>query len=90
MIINDEKYLMFDSPRISNKQITIIENNYDLIEKETIEYINSYIRVARKNRVQRTAKFRESSLINFHKELGVKKINIPPKPDMVFIALVGF
>jgi len=71
MIINNEKYLKFDNPRISNKQISTIESNYALIEKESIEYINSYIRVARKNRIERTARFRESSLINFHKELGV-------------------
>lgn len=71
MIINDERYLNFDKPRISNKQIYTIENNYDTIEKESIEYINSYIRVARKKRTKKTARFRESSLINFHKELGV-------------------
>ncbi len=71
MIINDMKYLRFDKPRISNRQISIIENGYTTIEKEAIEYINSYIRVARKNRVDRTARFRESSLMNFHKELGI-------------------
>ena len=71
MIINNTKYLRFDQPRISNSQITIIENNYNTIEKEANEYINSYIRVARKKRVERTARFRESSLINFHKELNV-------------------
>lgn len=71
MIINDTKYLRFDKPRISNRQISTIEISYNTIEKEAIEYINSYIRVARKNRVERTARFRESSLMNFHKELNI-------------------
>ena len=71
MIINDTKYLKFDKPRISNRQISTIESSYRTIEKEAIEYIKSYIRVARKNRVERAARFRKSSLINFHKELGI-------------------
>lgn len=71
MIINNKKYLRYEEPRISNSQIKRIKNNYSIIEKECIEYISSYIRVAQKNRVQKTARFRESSLINFHKELGI-------------------
>ena len=71
MIINDTKYLRFDGPRISSRQIAAIETGYATIEKEAIEYVNSYVRVARKNRVERTARFRESSLINFHKELNI-------------------
>ncbi|MBQ8247521.1 MAG: hypothetical protein IJZ42_10345 [Lachnospiraceae bacterium] len=71
MIINNTNYLRFDIPRISNKQISIIEDNYETIEKEAIEYINSYSRVANKGRVNLNARFRESSLINFHNELGI-------------------
>ena len=71
MIINDVSYIRFDTPKISNSQIKIIENNYGTIEKEAIEYIKSYIRVANKGRIDRTARFRESSLINFHKELNI-------------------
>ncbi len=71
MIINNTKYLRFDKPRISNKQILTISNNYNIIEKEAIEYINAYIRVARKKRIERTARFRESSLINYHEELEI-------------------
>lgn len=71
MIINDVSYIRFDTPKISNSQIKIIENNYETIEKEAIEYIKSYIRVANKGRIDRTARFRESSLINFHKELNI-------------------
>lgn len=72
MVINDNKYLTFDTPRISNSQITIIKDNYKTIEKEAIAYIKGYIRTANKNRVSCTAKFKESSLINFHEELKIK------------------
>lgn len=71
MIINNINYLRFDIPRISNKQISIIKDNYSTIEKEAIDYINSYIRVANKGRVNLNARFRESSLINFHNELEI-------------------
>ena len=71
MIINNVNYIRFDTPKISNSQIKIIENNYKTIKKDAIEYIESYIRVANKGRVDRTARFRESSLINFHKELAI-------------------
>ena len=75
MIINNVNYVRFDTPKISNSQIKIIENNYETIEKEAIEYIESYIRVANKGRVDRTARFRESSLINFHRELNIVDAN---------------
>ena len=60
-----------DEPRIPKSQQKIIKDNYAVIEKEAIEYISSYINVARKQRVQRTARFRKSSLINFHQEFGL-------------------
>ena len=75
MIINNINYIRFDIPKISNSQIKIIENNYETIEKEAIEYIESYIRVANKGRVDRAARFRESSLINFHRELNIVDAN---------------
>ena len=71
MIIHNVNYIRFDTPKISNSQIKIIESNYETIKKEAIEYIKSYIRVANKGRVDKTARFRESSLINFHKELNI-------------------
>lgn len=72
MIVNDSKYIRFDTPRITNKQSSIIEQNYQTIENEAIEYIKAYVRVAQKGRVDRTARFRESSLMNFHKELEIE------------------
>lgn len=71
MVINDKKYLRYDEPKISKKQINTIKDNYDTIEKEALEYVKSYIRTANKGRVDKTARFRESSLTNFDEELGV-------------------
>lgn len=71
MIVNDNKYLRYDAPRITRRQQSIISDNYETIEKEAIDYMRSYIRAAKKNRVERTARFRESSLINFHSELQI-------------------
>ena len=71
MIISDKKYIQIDTPRIPSKQIKIISSNYDTIEKEVMEYINSFITKAKKGRINRTARFRESSLINYYSELGI-------------------
>lgn len=71
MIINEDTYLRYDTPRITNRQSSIIRDNYKTIEKEAIEYILAYIRAANKRKIERKARFRESSLINFHKELGI-------------------
>lgn len=71
MIINEDTYLRYDTPRITNKQSSIIRDNYKTIEKEAVEYILAYIRAANKGKIERKARFRESSLINFHKELDI-------------------
>ena len=51
--------------------IKILDVDDATIEKEVIDYINSYTRVANKGRVNLNARFRESSLINFHNELEI-------------------
>lgn len=71
MIINNKKYIRLDNPRIPTSQQKIIQSNYSQIEKEVLEYVETYKRVAKKKRVQKTARFRASSLINFHTELGL-------------------
>ena len=71
MVIKDEKYIRFDSPRIPISQQKIIQNNYSTIEKEALEYISSYVKAASKGRIKKKARFRASSLINFHHELGI-------------------
>lgn len=72
LIVNDERYIEKQSEKkMPNAQYKIIEENYELIEREVNEYINKYIKAARKNRHKIEPLFRVSSLINFHKELGV-------------------
>ena len=72
MIINNPKYFRYDTPRITNIQQLIINENYNIIQKQVIEYIDSYVKVANKDRVDKTARFRVSSLINFNSELNVR------------------
>lgn len=81
MIINEDTYLRYDTPRITNRQSSIIRDNYKTIEKEAIEYILAYIRAANKGKIERKARFRESSLINFHTELGIIETN----DELIFV-----
>ena len=71
IIINEERYLVFLEPLIPRRQKKIIADNYKIIEKEALNYIRGYIRATQKGRVGCKALFRSSSLINFHKELGL-------------------
>ncbi|MGL4873076.1 MAG: hypothetical protein ACRC30_00280 [Clostridium sp.] len=75
LIVNDEKHIEYQSIlKIPKSQIKILKDNYNLIEEEVINYIEKYIKVANKNRVHRECLYRESSLQNFNRELGVKFI----------------
>ena len=72
LIINDEKYIEYHtSAKLPNAQHLIINNNFDIIEREINTYITRYIKVAIKKRVEIEPLFRNSSLINFHHELGI-------------------
>lgn len=72
LIMNDNKYLEYHiTEKIPQSQYDIITNNYDTIKDEELFYINKYIVVARKNRHMIEPLFKKSSLINFHKELGI-------------------
>lgn len=72
LIVNDSEYLDFqerlDIPR---PQRYIIADNYNQIELEVIQYVEGYIAYAIKNRATREPLYRESSLQNFNKELGI-------------------
>lgn len=74
LIINDDKYIKFQHQlNIPILQKEIIKKNYNQIETEIIEYVEGYIKVAKKSRERRDPKYRESALHNFHKELGISK-----------------
>lgn len=46
-------------------------NNYNIIDKETMNYIKSYIPQTNKSVLAKPQNFIEASSINFHKELNV-------------------
>lgn len=77
LVVNDEKYIERpDSLRIPVSQYRTICDNYDKIEKEALAYVNGYVRTAVKDRTDKEAKYRESSLLNFHDELKVTEKKI--------------
>ena len=72
LIINDERYIeKQDEKKLPNAQYRIIEENIELIKREINEYVNKYVKVAKKNRHKIEPLFRVSSLVNFHKELEI-------------------
>lgn len=72
LIINDSTYIeKHKEQKLPNSQYKIIEDNYTVIEREILEYINKYIKAANKNRHTKEPLFKVSSLINFHKELKI-------------------
>jgi len=86
LIINDEKYIEYHtSKKLPNAQKLIINNNFDIIEREINTYITRYIKVAKKKRVEKEPLFRNSSLINFHHELGIIETEMEetPLPDEI-------
>ena len=72
LVINDDSYVQeLTTPNIPNSQYKLIVNNYTQIESEFSVYLAGYIKAANKNRIKFAPLYRESSLINFHKELGI-------------------
>ena len=71
LIVNDDRYLIEEQSDFSRAQQNIIRSNISIIEREVKSYVDSYVRMAKKERIHREAKFRESSLINFHEELKI-------------------
>ena len=72
LIINDDSFIEWSEiAKLPQAQRTIISNNYEAITKEVHTYVSRYIKVARKHRELKEPLFRNSSLMNFHKELGI-------------------
>lgn len=75
LIINDNKYIEYpDIQKIPDSQADVLNNNYEIIKDEVFKYIQKYIKAAMKNRIHKEPLFRESCLINFHKELGIVEV----------------
>lgn len=72
LVINDSSYIEPQtSQKLPNSQCARIATDYSTIVSEFETYINGYKKAAKKNRVDREPLYRESSLINFHAELGL-------------------
>ena len=72
LVINDINYIEYhNEPKLPKSQYDILEQKYNDIKSEVTTYITKYIKVAKKNRIHKEPLFRESSLINFHEELGI-------------------
>lgn len=72
LIINDKSYIESHTvQKLPDAQYKVIGQNYDIIKREMTDYISKYIKAARKKRHMIEPLFRLSSLVNFHKELGI-------------------
>ena len=71
---NAIQYIEFpNTQKLPNSQYNIINYNHDTIKREISEYLKKYVKAAKKKRHMIEPLFRVSSLINFHKELGIEE-----------------
>lgn len=84
LIINDSSFIApIPHYSISRSQQRIIEDNFEKIKKEIKKYINDYITAVKKNRLKgkltgSNSRYSDSTLVNFHKELGLITENVNP------------
>ena len=72
LIVNNPIYIEVQTERkIPTSQYKCIQKDYDLIQTEFEIYLRGYRKAAQKGRIEKEPLYRESSLINFHKELGI-------------------
>ena len=75
LLINDKQYIAFHTREIlARSQYRIIASDYTVIQREFQVYVNKHVKMACKNRIDREALFRDSSLVNFHSELGLGQL----------------
>ena len=71
IIVKDEEYIeLQEEKKIPESQYRKIKNDYETIKAEFQVYLKGYLKVAKKGRVEKEPLYRESSLINFDRELG--------------------
>ena len=76
LIVNDSKYIEIPAAqRIPNSQYQKLVADFPVIQTEFEQYVTGFIKAAKKNRIEREPLYRESSLVNFRKELCLPKIN---------------
>ena len=72
LIVNDTSYIEpHTSQKLPDTQYKIITDDYNKIVMEFSVYLRRYKKTAMKHRVDREPLFRESSLANFHEDLGI-------------------
>ena len=70
LIVNNEEYIEVQAEKkIPESQYRKIQNDYELIKEEFKVYLNGFIKAIKKKRVEKEPLYRESSLINFKREL---------------------
>lgn len=71
LIVNDEAYIELQTEKkIPESQFRKIKNDYRVIQTEFSVYLNGYLKAAKKKRIEKEPLYRESSFINFKRELG--------------------
>ena len=72
LIINESKYIEpHETEKLPASQYNIINTDYEDIRREFEVYLRKYINAVKKNRVSREPLFADTSLVNFHQELGL-------------------
>lgn len=71
LIINDSSYLKGEV-LINNVQHSIIKKDKHIIEQKIKEYIDGYIKNCNKDRSKHAYRYRFTTLINYHQELGLE------------------
>lgn len=75
LIINDFTYITFpEYSAIPNSQQRILDTHYTAIQAGVISYLKGYKKSASKNRHLLDAKYKYSTLHNFHTELDINTI----------------
>ena len=75
LIVNDESYIELQTKKkIPEAQYRRIKNDYEKIQYEFGIYLNGFIKAACKRRNEKEPLYRESSLVNFMRELGVSSV----------------
>ncbi|MCD8195468.1 MAG: hypothetical protein LUD22_04155 [Coprobacillus sp.] len=66
LLIDDDSYIHpIDINNVSTMQVNKLKDDYLVIEKEFAQYLNGFIRVAKRNDIEKSPLYRESSLVNF-------------------------
>lgn len=72
LILPESSYIK-NRTDLDREQYDYIKDNYDTIKSEFVSYLKDYIRKEKKGIAHKVGKFKNSTLLNFNKELGLVK-----------------